>query len=91
METKLTKVICYIAGNFEAENSLNLAVTAVVGQHIYGNNTLLHSDIIHVDFAMLPTQRFRQETVSFSFWFYFVFICNNDIGIQKKKKKQKHT
>ena len=26
-------VICYIAGNFEAGNSLNLAVTAVVGQH----------------------------------------------------------
>ena len=26
-------VICYIAGNFEAGNSLNLAVTEVVGQH----------------------------------------------------------
>ena len=26
-------MICYIAGNFEAGNSLNLAVTAVVGQH----------------------------------------------------------
>ena len=26
-------VICYIAGNFEAENSLNLAVTGVVRQH----------------------------------------------------------
>ena len=26
-------VICYIAGNFKAGNSLNLAVTAVVGQH----------------------------------------------------------
>jgi len=38
--TKLTvsqgtslKAICHIAGNFEAGNSLNLAVTAVVGQH----------------------------------------------------------
>ena len=40
METKLTKVICYIPGNFEVENSLNLAVTAVVGQHIHGNNTI---------------------------------------------------
>ena len=26
-------VICYIAGNFGAENSLNLAVTGVVRQH----------------------------------------------------------
>ena len=26
-------MICYIAGNFEAGNSLNLAVTAVVHQH----------------------------------------------------------
>ena len=26
-------VICYIAENFEAGNSLNLTVTAVVGQH----------------------------------------------------------
>ena len=36
-------MICYIAGNFEAENSLNLAVTVVFGQHIYGNNTSLHA------------------------------------------------
>ena len=28
-------MICYIAGNFEAGNSLNLAIMAVVGQH-YG-------------------------------------------------------
>ena len=28
-------MICYIAGNFEAGNSLDLALTAVVGQH-YG-------------------------------------------------------
>ena len=27
------QMICYIAGNFEAGNSLNLAVTEVVGQH----------------------------------------------------------
>ena len=27
------QVICYITGNFEAGNSLNLAVTAVIGQH----------------------------------------------------------
>ena len=40
METKLIVssgtsllVICYTAGNFEAGNSLNLAVTAFVGQH----------------------------------------------------------
>ena len=26
-------MICDIAGNFEAENSLNLALMAVVGQH----------------------------------------------------------
>ena len=28
-------MMCYIAGNFEAGNSLDLALTAVVGQH-YG-------------------------------------------------------
>ena len=39
-------MISDIAGNFEAENSLSLAVTAVFGQHIHGNNTLLHSDNI---------------------------------------------
>ena len=31
-ETSL-RVSCYIAGNFEAGNSLNLVVTALVGQH----------------------------------------------------------
>ena len=41
-------------------NSLNLAVTEVISQHL--RVTLLPSDII--DFAMLPTQRFWQETVS---------------------------
>ena len=62
-QTKLTvslatspNVICYIAGNFEAGNSLNLALTAVVGQ-----STLLPSDVR--DFAMLPAEIWR-ETVS---------------------------
>ena len=39
-KTKLTvsqgtgfKVICYMAGNFEAGNSLNIIVTVVVGQN----------------------------------------------------------
>ena len=39
-KTKLTvsqgtsfKVICYMAGNFEAENSLDITVMVVVGQH----------------------------------------------------------
>ena len=36
-------MICYIAGNFEAENSLNLALTVVFSQNIYGNNTPLHA------------------------------------------------
>ena len=49
------KVICYIAGNFEGGNSLNLAVTVVVVQHsLVGGQ--LPSDVI--DFAMLPAQRF---------------------------------
>ena len=61
-ETKLTvspgtslQVNCYIAGN-----SLNLAATAVV-VNIVGISALLPSDVI--DFAMLPTLRFWQETV----------------------------
>ena len=41
-------------GNFDAGNSLNLTVMAVVGQQ-----ALLHSDII--DFAILSTQRFWRE------------------------------
>ena len=42
-ETKLTgsQGICYIAGNFEAGNSLNLAITAVVSQY-----SLLPSDVL---------------------------------------------
>ena len=47
----------WIAGNFEARNSLNLVLTAVVGQR-----TLLPSGVI--DFATLPAQRFWRETVS---------------------------
>ena len=47
--------IRYIAGNFETENSLNLAVTAVIGQHY---SAVVASDII--DFAMLPAQSFRR-------------------------------
>ena len=41
----------------EAGNSLNLAVTAVVGQH-----SLLLFEVM--DFAMLPAQRFWRETAS---------------------------
>ena len=58
-------MICYTAGNFEAGNSLNLAVTAVVGQHprVTVHCTLLPSDVIEIA-AMLPTQRFWREIVS---------------------------
>ena len=48
-------MICYIAGN-----SWNLSVTAIVGQHSWV--TKLPSEVI--DFAMLPAQRFWQQTVS---------------------------
>ena len=47
-------MICYIAGN-----SWNLAVTAVVSQH--SRVAKLPSEVI--DFAMLPAQRFWQQTV----------------------------
>ena len=40
-ETLITFLIYYIAGNFEAENSFNFVVTAVVGQH-----SVLPSDVI---------------------------------------------
>ena len=43
----------------KAGNSLNLAETAVVGQH--SQVTVQHSDVI--DFAMWPAQRFWRETV----------------------------
>ena len=58
-------MICNIAGNFEAGNSLNLAVTAVVAQQCTGNSALLlTSDVIQIA-AMLPAQRFWREIVSF--------------------------
>ena len=47
-------LICYIAGNFEAGNSLIHAVTAVVdGPH---SRVTLHSEVI--DFATLPLRDF---------------------------------
>ena len=51
-------VICYVAGNFEAGNSLNLAVTAVVGQHL---RVTVHCYPLT---SMLLAQRFWRETVS---------------------------
>ena len=53
---------CYIAGNFEAGNTLNLAVFASRRSTFVGNSAQLPSDVI--DFAMLPAQTFWQETVS---------------------------
>ena len=55
-------MICYIAGKFEAGNSLNLAVNRGRWSTLVGNSTLLPSDVI--DFAVLPAQRFWRETVS---------------------------
>ena len=52
------------AGHFEEGNSLNLAVTAVVRHKIAGNSAQLPSDVLY--FAMLPSQRFWRETVSFN-------------------------
>ena len=46
-------MICFIAENFEAGNSLNPIATTIVGQH---------ADII--DFAMLSAQIFSWETDS---------------------------
>ena len=43
--------------NFEAGNSFNFVVTAVVGHH-----SVLPSDVIDF-FAMLPARRFWRETV----------------------------
>ena len=54
-----SEVICYIPGNFEAGNSLNLAVTVVVQHLLVTINALLPTDIR----AMLPAQRFWWETV----------------------------
>ena len=53
--------VCYIAGNFEAENSLNLAVTEVISQH---SRVTLHCYPRTSFFAILPSQRFWRETVS---------------------------
>ena len=50
------------AGDFEARNSLILAVTVVVGKHSR-NTALLRSDIL--DFAMLPAQIFSLAGNSF--------------------------
>ena len=43
------KVICYIAGNFEGGNSLNLAVTAVMGQH--SEVTVHYRPLVSINFA----------------------------------------
>ena len=55
------KVICYISGNFEAGNSLDLAVTAVVVQH---SRITVHCYPLSSQIAMLPAHRFWRETVS---------------------------
>ena len=49
-------MICYITGNFEAGNSLNFAVVALVSQYLQVRVQVLPSDVI--DFAMLATQGF---------------------------------
>ena len=54
-------MICYIAGNFEAGNSLNLAVTVDVRQHSQETVHCYPADFI--DFAMFSAQRFWRETV----------------------------
>ena len=55
-------MICYIAGKFEAGNSLSLAVNSGRRSTLVGNSTMLPSDVI--DFAVYPAQRFWRETVS---------------------------
>ena len=55
-------MICYITGNFEAGNSLNFVVVALVSQYLQVRVQVLPSDVI--DFAMLATQGFWQEIVS---------------------------
>ena len=54
-------MICYITGNFEAGNSLNFAVVALVSQYLQVRVQVLPSDVI--DFAMLATQGFWREIV----------------------------
>ena len=53
------KLICYIPGNFDAGNSLNLNCCNHGRSTFVGNNALLPSDIR----AMLPAQRFWWVTV----------------------------
>ena len=53
------EVICYIPGNFEAGNSLNLNCCNHCHSTFVGNNALLPSDIR----AMSPAQRFWWVTV----------------------------
>ena len=55
-------MICYITGNFEAGNSLNFVVVALVSQYLQVRVQVLPSDVI--DFAMLATQGFWREIVS---------------------------
>ena len=56
-------MICYTyTGNFEAGNSLNLAVNGGPRSTFAGNSALLPCNFI--EFAMLPAQRFWRETVS---------------------------
>ena len=55
-------MICYITGNFEAGNSLNFVVVALVSQYLQVRVQVLPSDVI--DFAMLATQGFWWEIVS---------------------------
>ena len=59
-------MICLIAGNFEAGNSFNHAVTAALGQHSWVTvHYLLPGDNIQtLDIALVPSQRFCWETVS---------------------------
>ena len=52
----------YIAGNFEAGNSLTLAVNGGPRSKFAANGALLPCGF--VDFAMLPAQRFWREKVS---------------------------
>ena len=55
-------MICYIAGKFEAGNSLNLALTAVVGQH---SRVTVHCyPLTSKNVAMLPAHWFWRESVS---------------------------
>ena len=54
-------MIYYTAGNFEAENSLNLAVTVVFGQHIHGNNTLLHATKGKIKILLVKQNKIKES------------------------------